>query len=376
MKKSVLVLSLCIILGMTSMVHAVLTDLSISSLRQDGMGGAGLTLSKDVYSLPLNPAGLTQAKRKLYLPLGLSIGASDDVFKSISKLSATGTDAQRIANIESLVPSNLAFSLGWQPLAYTDTNWGVAVLNGSFINGEVANPAQPHLEIQGYSDIVLAAGLAQPFTIGSQSFSAGISTKYVFRNRLLDSRTNDGLINKSISDFVSGGNNVVTKNVSSVTVSGLSFDLGLNTTVFDGQFGVVLNNIGGALSGTYSTTRNASVSYQEMLPFYLAIGYSREVDPESIPWVGRFIGKFDTAIDYKFQSSNVYKNISMGLEKRVFSDVVALRMGLHQGLPTFGLGLDFYLLRIQYAYTSQELSDILGEQTVSMHRVEINLPLY
>jgi hypothetical protein len=70
------------------------------------------------------------------------------------------------------------------------------------------------------------------------------------------------------------------------------------------------------------------------------------------------------------------KRINMGAELNIdqpFIRHVNFRCGLHQGYPTIGLGFDFYILELNYAYYTEELGAYAGQFPDSRHVLEISI---
>ncbi len=354
-------------------------NIQFTSLRRAGMGGAGIAMTSDIHALYANPAGLANAQGHGYLPLGIMLSPNDQVMskgaQAITDYGNAKTDSAKANVLTSLAPSDFAVKMALPPIGFTNPGFGIGVFTGGSSRFGVYDVANPDVKISALGDAGLLMGGSVSLSLLDIPFQVGGTVKYVYRNRLLDAVTQSKTFSRSPSEIVNSAA-AVTANIANAGITGLSGDLGMLMPFGPGQLGVVLNNIGGSLSGSYTTSRNRTVTYSETLPYLLGIGYAQVIDATAMPWFGTTIGTFDMAADYYFQYSNAYKNVSMGLEKRIWDNRIAFRVGINQGYPTFGLGFDLYVFKLEYAFTTTEAGDYLGEDPISYNMVEINLPLY
>ena len=66
------------------------------------------------------------------------------------------------------------------------------------------------------------------------------------------------------------------------------------------------------------------------------------------------------------------KRVNIGAEV-VFFERLFLRTGLHQGYWTAGIGMNIWILRINYAYYTEELGAYAGQFADKRHVLEVVL---
>ncbi len=354
------------------------TNLEFMTLRQKAMGGAGLaSLKHDWRQMAINPASIVDEKGHLYLPLGLTLEPGEkglkDISSALTDLSNSNKNNQYQAVINR-IPSDFALKASFQPAGVTFGGFGIGVFNAMEMRAQILNPSSPKVKIQGASDLAPMMTYGTTASAFDMPLKVGISAKYVLRGRIINTLTKDNIVEKSATDILNG---TVTANIGVASLSGISFDMGLLSPIGDSaQWGLVVHNIGGTLSGSYSGSNSETGSYSETLPMYLSLGYAQRIKADDWAYIGKVIGDFEYTADVNFVYRDIYKNIHMGLEKDLVGDIMSVRLGLNQGYPTIGLGFDLKLIRIQYAYSTDEKGSYIGDDPVAFHSFEINLPLY
>ena len=71
--------------------------------------------------------------------------------------------------------------------------------------------------------------------------------------------------------------------------------------------------------------------------------------------------------------SGTYQKINMGTELNTLAGFLKLRGGLHQGYPTFGLGIALLIFRLDYAYFTRELGTAPGMYPDDTHSIGITI---
>jgi hypothetical protein len=351
-------------------------DVAFNSLRQIGMGGVGIATGHDIYSLYMNPAALETAQdNKIYVPLGLQYGQGETGFSALQSAYDSYKKTNNVSAFNNLVPSEYSIQAGLSPLGFTQAGWGVGFFGRGQARIQLLNPVAPRIEGEAFIDGAALLGKSLTVEIMKTPVTFGASVRFMNRMRWVDSQTNSAHFSVHTADLISGDNDVLTQKIQRVNLTGFGGDLGVLMPLGSGQFGAVYRNLGSALQGNYVTTASRTVSYKESLPSYLGIGYSQPVDASELPWVGPLIQTFTVAADCTFLHNDMYQNIRLGVEKKI-GTIAALRAGLNQGYPTLGLGLDFNLLRLQYAFSTYEAGQFVGDAPVSQHHFEVSLLTY
>ncbi len=341
-------------------------NLAFTNLRQKGMGGAGIARTFDSSALYINPAGLARAKFSINLPLRVraDVGTSFlDKLSSYSDLINASSKSQRSSNLAKLLPITIPFGYAISPvLAFTQENFSVGLFCQGNTSIKLVNPVSPEFQMSGYTDISPMIGLSDTYTVAGQKVSLGATLRYVSRSRLIDA-TGSFVYKKQIADLLADTKQDLSASVANL--SGIGGDVGAMMPVGEGNFGAVLYNLGSSLSG-----EAVGRTLTEQLPMHLGIGYAQPVNLDFIPFVGSYVGTLDTAIDLKLLNNDMYKNIYMGVEKKILGDVLSLRGGLHQGYPTLGLSVDLMVIKFNYAYYTEEFGAKLGYEPQSFHGIE------
>ncbi len=357
-------------------LFAVADDFAFTSIRQLGMGGAGVAMVNDVNALYTNPAGLAKSKTHVYVPLSFNIGLSQSIFDKNGAfqdaINASTTEA-RLNKLGQLAPMDISINPGMGSfVGVTAPGFAAAGFAGSNIRIKLINPTTPSLEFSGFADVSPMIGMAQTFSLFDTPVNVGVSGRYIYRARIIDPATKSPTLSKGVSNLLSGSGNVL-NSASSVGITGFGADVGMTMPLGPGQLGVVLNNVGSTLTGTVTSGNVSLGEYSETLPMTATVGYAQSYDASNWPWVGSLVGRFAVAADYKMAKNDMFQNLYMGVEKSLVEDVLTARIGLNQGYPCFGVGLDLWMFHMQYAFTTQEKGDFLGADPVSYHLLEMNM---
>jgi hypothetical protein len=353
--------------------QAVSSELAFYSVRRLAMGGAGVAMTNDITALYTNPAGLVKSRPSVSLP-SLDLGASQTVFDKNGQVQDAmngGSQSEKLSRLGALVPIDIGFKFGSTAFGLTAPEFGFGVFSASTLRIKLQNPTTPSLEFSGFGDVSPMIGMAKTFSLWNSPVSFGISGRYIYRARILDPRTKSPILRKDASDLMSGGQSLVS-NITAVPVTGFGADVGMLMPLGEGQLGIVVSNIGTPLTGKV-TSGNITSDYSENVPIVTTIGYAQSVDGSEVPWLGSVIGRFAVAADYKCLKNDFYQNVYIGVEKALIGDMLTARLGLNQGYPTLGFGLDLGIFHAQYAYSTQENGEFIGADPVSHHLLQMNI---
>ncbi|MSR88928.1 MAG: hypothetical protein EXS67_04675 [Candidatus Margulisbacteria bacterium] len=362
-----------VLLGcMGSVAMAADTNLHFSSIRQQGMGGAGVAFTFDEHALYKNPAGLSRAGVDFNLPrLRLEVSSSFvdkvDVFQDVAKSGAS--KAERILKLKSITPFQGAFDFALSPfISFVRPGFGVGIFSQSNTLIQVNNPVQPEVVLESNTDIGGLVGVAMdaPFIPGVKM---GISGGLLGRSVAYDSKTNKNVFVLDANDFlkmVDGGSSV-SANLSTATGFGVNVGfLGdISTPVGAGTWGLAFNNIGATLKGTREVL-GVDKAFEVSLPFTGTIGLGINT---SAPIVGDFL----LATDYRFISdeTNFFKNLSIGVEKPLMGGMLMLRGGVKDGYITGGFGANLWFFQVHYAVYTEESGRYLGQEANTLQVLEL-----
>ena len=356
----------------SSALSASEPNFQFSSIRMQGMGGAGAAVANGENALYANPAALAQISDIVVRIAPLRFELNDAILdkqQALTDLSSSfsSEDTEAITNLikNGLVPTKLGLNFSSIPLLSMAFNgFGMGLFGQTQLVGNFVNKTNPVFQVSGIGDGAGVVGFARNMTLFGVDLSLGVTGKYILRGRTVD-KDGSNVISLGIADIISAANGT-SPSVNIQAGSGFGFDCAVMGTLevpFVGKVktALVLNNVGTSISGS-DINGNAFTTTIPMLPT-LGLGFD-----SSLP----FIGDFVTAVDYQFDSNSqdMFKNIHAGFEKSVW--IFALRGGINQGYLTLGMGTDlFWILHLNYAYTTTAFGKKVGLDESSFHVVEL-----
>jgi hypothetical protein len=362
--------TLCACLIAATAPLAALDDLAFISAREKGMGGRHVALADDSTVLLSNPAGLADLQSS-YSAADLSVQAIGPVF-DIANLFLGGSPSTA-SIIDFLAKNNYRLYAGVDvsgPIAcgFTGDGLGFGVFNKTKVIVNIASINS--IKISADEDMLLAGGYAFRFDLGrGHELSAGIVAKGYVLGGIESSR---GII-EAIGLF-SDPTSVLSDTFTLTT--GIGADAGLRWS-WNGRVAAALecaNAFSPAVSTPY-TSASAFVSDpagSQGESSYVTLPRSLNFGLMWSPELGRVNEVIDSlvlALDYKdildlFSTipRNPILNVSLGLETRILQ-IVTLRAGIADALPSAGLGLDLTVFKLNFAAYGTELGLDPGDRT-------------
>ncbi len=387
------VLAVCLLMPLTVVAGTDTNEAQvfIRGIRPLGMGGAFVAVADDQNAVFYNPAGLTQRRGAQLTIFELPINISEDVlnfynyyqdnedklkdFDTLSnddKTSVINDISNKITKYHTRLrlgfPNTSFLSgpgfLSWGFGAFTHADIGFQIKSGIIV---------PNVSFWGNVDALGVVPLAHrfealPYVPGKLSVGANI--KYINRARIAE-------YNKSILEFENFDPLLQWGN-------GYGFDVG---TIYQPNhawnIGMQIMDIGGTTLRFQRIESTKSAEIKEA-----ANGLIRpmcNIGTAFIPskihyWPGKSFGTKDRllfALDVRdvFNSDEplfedtLWKKVHMGAEFRWFA--LALRGGYNQGYPSFGAGLNLFLVQLEYAYWGDEAGRYAGQAAEWNHQVTI-----
>jgi hypothetical protein len=330
------------------------------------MGNASVAVVDDRYSLFNNPAGLGFFKEHMELsisPLFLHLDKNffdiaGFLLKNEKKLKDPNTYDQAFFNDFNEIDAKWA-ELGYLPEAtFATRRFGFGMYNvlSTRISAETGHFI-PKLGLGGNEDLVLTAAYAHRI---KEIFSVGASFKYIYRVVLPDSIlgfTDTYKFSKELQNSALGGNMGAFLDLGHLE-RGFGFDVGGMANVGEAlRFGLAVQDLFEYLDGDFKHVRVGLGSAYRILP------------ATRIPFIKDLI----VAMDIKdiFLKDSFFNKLYMGTELDMH--LAALRLGLNQGYPTFGFGLNFFIFHVDYAYLTEEAGFYPGQIPKSAHRFSLRL---
>lgn len=344
MKKSYLVFSLAISLLSSSLAFAAEYPYIYKGPRPMGMGGAFIAVSNDANALFYNPAGLAYVPEQNATSVSLVIETSRDAVSAYKDaLDVSFDDPRETADFlrDYIGENNHAGIVVFPSYAKPNFAFGVFAVGKSDFT---AHDYQfPKLELSSLNDVGVAAGFARSFL--EEKLSLGATGKLVMRKSLnriytLPELTTGDLEDKLRDDSEDGFG--VLLDIGTIYRIG-EITTGDGTTI-QAQAGLSVSNlIGSSMGDAEDITEHVDAGIAcKSENLTLAIDY---ID---------ILNNFD-------QDSDIPKRISLGLEY-IYDKKYALRTGLHQGYPTYGLGLLGERVRLDLLTYVEEIGTYSGQQ--------------
>lgn len=76
---------------------------------------------------------------------------------------------------------------------------------------------------------------------------------------------------------------------------------------------------------------------------------------------------------FNYGGDSFFNKVHLGAQLKLPFFPFTFRAGINQGYPTFGLGLNLLLIKVDYAYYSQELGDAPGTIRDSNHALQVKV---
>ncbi len=379
MKKEIKIFTLVLITGFfcVSSLYASGPDLLLKSIRQISMGGTAVAISHDENALYQNPACLNKIEGFKFTLIDIGVDLNDRIlgkYNIINQLFKT-KDTDEITNlITELTPTQLgviqsarALSLGWKNFAFGIFGRGIS-------NGYLLRPADPYIKATSMHDAAGLIGLSSDLDIFGFKFVGGISGGYLSRFYGYDKNTGDTTLVYGLGSMVNVIKDGKTPtNAATYILSGLNVNVGALKSFesFLGpktSLGFVVKNIGSQLSGNKTLADGSIVKVRENLPLTTVVGLGFKTDA----W---FFEEYTWAIDYDVISAqnNFYQKIHAGVETGLFNGLIKLRGGINQGYLVGGLGLNLWILHIDYAYNKESVGNQIGLDENGYHLLNIGL---
>jgi hypothetical protein len=314
-----------------------------SDARVMGMGGAFVALSDDACALLYNPAGLADVKAPAFsLPLP-QLEFNSHAFGMYSD--ASDTDFDSVQETGSFLRKNMGdtghASLGFFP-AYVRPRFAFGLLATADASVTAMNPSYPSLWIDSTQNAGVCAGYGMPMFGGDLLVGAG--AKYLFRRSLDRGYTAPEITmgdfeDRVDDDFESGSGALLDLGliykIGSYQVSGRKGTL---------QVGLSVNNLGGSNMGDASDVED-----------HVDLGVSSHIG-DNLTVCLDFADIFLQTGD----DDSVGKRLHLGVEY-LLRPWMKLRLGLNQGYPCFGLGLESKRMRLDFASYAEEMGTYAGQ---------------
>lgn len=320
-----------------------------ADIRALGMGGAYVAAGKNGNAFLYNPALLTQVGTDVSLPISIGIDQNTiDVFDFVSdnqdkleNFDELTTEEQaelyrdmtriddedvrvRISPLFNIVTKNFGLA------AYGTVNAGAAISKGIY---------EPRVRADGLGDVVVVLGLANQV---SPRLAVGVNAK---------------IVNRRSAGFRVGASKV------GDTFDSILDSLEQSDTGFALDVGGLIRLSNRARVGVVAQDLIGKVGDEEF-PLNLKAGIAW--DP-----VRRITLTADVTDLFNQDGVSLFNRVFMGGEVRV--PVLQLRGGFYQGYPSFGAGINLFIVKLDYAFYRQEFGRLPGVDGRSQHEFQFKI---
>lgn len=321
-------------------------------VRPLGMGGAFTAVADDANAIFYNPAGLDKIRQAgvgLVNPLVEVNKNGVDFYRD-----AKDADLNDTAEVTRLLQDHMGDYLHARAALYPNfamRRFAVGVLGQATANAQPNNSAYPEVDVEALASVSGHAGLGFGFFEGV--LKVGGAAKYVRAERLQQIYTAaeiaaEGFEDRVQDDLKQG--------------SGWGLDAGAMVefpVALKPTLAVTVQNLGDVElgdAGTLPQQINVGVSISHSFSWITLIGAADWVD------VTTDVGSDD----------DPYKRLHLGVEAQLWQRL-AVRCGLSQGYGAFGVGLDLWMLKFDYATYAEELGSAAGNRADRRHSLQVTL---
>ena len=328
--------------------------------RTMAMGGAGVGLADDEFSLFHNAAGLATQESRGFRPLQLAVEGSWDTYTNLGDIMAL-TSNFSISNLDVFMNKDIAFRVNEVPMILLP-HFALAYVYDTQVVLNQYNKVNPNFNLGYMTTHGVQAGTAWTFKQGrhpTDEFRVGVTLKLLFRK--------------------GGFYDVGTAGLLQATGGGTAY---LNSLV--GNFGT---GFGGDVGVQYSKklTPTETISLGSSL---IDVGDTRFSDTHAmkIPMVWNLgLGYVKKLQEIKLSFALDMRNVTMAtaLSNKIHFGgeadfgMLSLQAGLNQLNPTYGLGFDAWIFKLMFLSYAEELGPSYHQLSSrrAMMQVNFNMPI-
>ncbi len=339
-----------------------------ASPRMAAMGGLHATFAEDLATLWNNPAGLYELESEFRITeVTFNLGGPVFSLSNIVLRAAGGedvdvllTDPEVLKLVKGIYTS--FDMMGPISFGYVGKGLGFAILNGNSV--EAKSVGSTTFQFSVSERVLLYGGYAfRIYPFGDIPIDTGINLKAFLRGSSEFQRT---LL--EVPDLAKEGADLLMNSPFSVT-SGIGIDLGvlfpLNDTV---KVGIVGRNLFTPTTRSDYTSLDAFLSKEQPAPAVKgSVPLDVSIGVQYAPSLGmmelyfrklRIMVDYNDSLDFLTHPStavNPVLKIGIGAEVQVL-EVLWIRTGISQGLLAFGFGLDYGVIKVNFAVYGTEQS--------------------
>ncbi len=365
MKKKIAVSMLVAIITLVAGSAANATEMNsfYRGIRPLGMGDAFTTIANDENAVFYNPAGLASVEKGSVEILNPQIEVGENTMTFYSD--ATGLKSGDTTSAVNLMKANVGKHQHFRASVfpnYTRHNFELGVIGQGTLDAEIHSPAYPTMSMDVKIDAGVVLGLAHTFM--NDKLQVGGTAKYVQRQRMYKDFT---------AAMVADSGTSYDMNQDKKTGGAIGLDLGaiyfLENEAWKPRVGMVIQNIGDMNFGDM-TVSTQTAPIENKIKQSINIGGS----------VTKQLAFLNTTVaaDLKDIASNTSddsdkgKRLHIGVEAKL-PKILTVRAGINQGYISYGLGVDFWLIKLSYAHYKEEVGGYAGQREDARHVVQLSI---
>ena len=328
--------------------------------RTMAMGGAGVGLADDDYSLFQNAAGLAGQETRGFRPIGVGIEGSWDTYTNLGDIMALSSNFT-ISSLNVFMNKDIAFRASEVPMIFLP-HFALAYVYDEQIVLNQYNLVNPNLNLGYMTTHGIQAGTGWSFKQGrhpTDELRVGVAFKLLFRKGGFYDVGTAGLLQAT------GGGKAYLNSLVGNFGTGFGGDLGVQyvkkiTSVATVSFGSSLIDVG-------STKFSDSHAMTIPMVWNLGLGYIRMLDQTKL--------SFGLDMRNVLLATALSNKIHFGGE--IDMGFMTLQAGLNQLNPTYGIGFDAWVLKLMFLSYAEELGPSYHQLSSrrAMMQVNFNMPI-
>ncbi len=342
------------------------------SVAQMGMGGLTTVVSNGSHSIFYNPAHLSEQKFDFAVIPG-SYGVKNNFVEVLQFLDDHGEEFSQLDSlvvhspqqVDDFLEDSQKFDDEWFGQHFSPYIGMVLNGFGAAAYGHAVSDIKldqgvfiPAAAARGYMDIVVGGGYGKKMDLWGSEWDVGAALRMTYRRYV-------SYVRVSATD-VASQQEVIDTIMDEMTDTnvGVGVDIGMIRTLGDDgpmDVAIVCQDLIGVMDGWVKPNIKLGGMYH-------------------VPFAGNMLLKqWDFGMEYvdifNRTGTSAFQKINLGTELSVMSGFFSLRGGFHQGYPTFGAGLNLFVLRFDYAYYTREMGTAPGMIEDLTHRFQFSIRL-
>lgn len=367
------------------------------SVRALGMGNAFIAVDGNVYSPFYNPAGLNDIEKGRFNILSPTMEVSSSAFGLVSDvrdlvddIDAANSDSQKVDALDNFVKARFGefnhLRAALNIINYTRHNFAAGALLEERLTLSFRDQALPKFEVRDITDLVFYASVSHNWW--EKLLQAGVTVKPAIRSAVNEAINSATAVNDEVDDVFQ---TLLFPHL------GISFDLGLKSDLsFPGlmksdSYKRLHEYLKPAVALTWQDIGNTPFKWnlrdtdgnedgvENPAKFVNAVA-SSPVDSEQSISVGAKVSPKLAILDTNFaldvrdlnQDKDFFTKLNIGAEVK-FPKILALRAGLSQGYLAAGIGVDLWIVNVDFATYAEEVGQFSREDGNRRYALSLNM---